>query len=294
MVMECSQVRKLLFEYADTDFPADVRSEVESHLAGCRNCALQFQALREQARALKSLPRLHAPEGLIERVREEVERESLFQRLRKYFPTFFSSGKFLKAAGAVTAAVIVVAVLQSVVYRENKQVVSVLKLPPPAAPSETSRETIIVSLNAPAPLSGIRTRGAAPAQSMAEKGNLPVRSKAMEPESLGKPAAGPKLRADNFKPQSRNAPGEPSIRDAVAEAKRLVVHFGGKVIEGRAAGGRAPSEQLDAEIPARNYSALLDRLRLLGGVSAEAGREVKPQPGSTVHLTLKFIIKSQP
>jgi hypothetical protein len=36
--MECSQIRAILFESADTEIPKDLREDVEAHLAVCRPC----------------------------------------------------------------------------------------------------------------------------------------------------------------------------------------------------------------------------------------------------------------
>ena len=47
--MKCSQVKAILFEYADTEIPEKFRQEVEEHLAVCSPCASQLEALTEQS-----------------------------------------------------------------------------------------------------------------------------------------------------------------------------------------------------------------------------------------------------
>ncbi len=304
--MECSQVRKILFEYADLDFPADLGGKIESHLAGCQGCSAQFRALQDQMLALKSLPRLKAPISVLDSVREQVETGGPVQRALGYLSSVFDSGQFMKLAGAATAAVLVIASLYSITGQPGHRASVSTVIPPAAAPSVPSApggaggaaERFSAKSAAPAPASQpaptvVRRETITLALRQPESLNIRTRSNdAAERAAVKGESAQPRMKTAD-KMASMGLGGlekEPSsgMGDAVLEAKRAVVLSGGKIIDRTVAGH---PQELEAEIPSENYAALLERLRSLGDISDEKAGADFSTPGSTVHLTLKFSMK---
>ena len=72
MTMNCEQVQNLLDEYADAELSSAARGDVDAHLAGCKTCRAELDALRQTAALVRSLPRVTAPEGLKRAIRAGV------------------------------------------------------------------------------------------------------------------------------------------------------------------------------------------------------------------------------
>lgn len=127
--MECSQVKAILFEYADYEIPVEFRREVEEHLAACRSCSSQLEALKEQSDAFRALPRATAPMEFMEQVRSRLEEPSVFLRLKDRLAAFFAGRHFLQLAGTAAAGVLIVAAAQVVLQESGHKA-----LPPTAPP----------------------------------------------------------------------------------------------------------------------------------------------------------------
>ena len=178
--MECSQVRAILFENADTQIPMELREDVEAHLAACRSCAIQFEALKEQSNALGNLPKVEAPRDFLEQVRSRVEKPSLLSMLKQRLPVLFAGGHFFKLAGAAATAVLVIAASQ-VLLREGGQKAPLSRAPasvesPPSIGLPLSVEAPQAVPAPPGPVESPASVGPPPAQRSVE---APAR-----PESL--------------------------------------------------------------------------------------------------------------
>lgn len=110
--MECSRIKIILLENGGSDFSAEIREKVESHLAGCPSCAALAESLREQSNALKSLPELKAPVSLVSAVRRELEKPGIFKRIALGLSEFLESRWTLRFAGTAAAAILVVLIVQ--------------------------------------------------------------------------------------------------------------------------------------------------------------------------------------
>ncbi len=110
--MECSQIRAILFEHMDTEIPAEFKEEVDAHLAVCRSCAMQLEALRDQLHALGTLPKLEAPRDLFDHVRSRLEKPSIFSVLGQWLRHLFAGKRFFQLAGAAAAAALVIVTVQ--------------------------------------------------------------------------------------------------------------------------------------------------------------------------------------
>lgn len=76
----CPQWLQRLVEYADESCPPEVARQVEEHLLKCKGCAEAVATQRQVRRALKALPRRHAPEHLSRRIRDHLRAA---QRIRR-------------------------------------------------------------------------------------------------------------------------------------------------------------------------------------------------------------------
>lgn len=83
--MEHAEVRKKLSEYLDGVSSQDERAGIEAHLQGCDRCNSTLAELEKTVSHLRGLPREEPPPWLtgriMARVRAEVEKPSLWQRL---------------------------------------------------------------------------------------------------------------------------------------------------------------------------------------------------------------------
>ena len=110
--MECPQVKAIFFKNPDLDIPPEVREGVEAHLAGCPSCARQFLDLKEQIRALGSLPRMEAPPDFLRQVRSRLDKPSALQVLRERLGNIFRGNRIFQLAGVAVSAALVILVAQ--------------------------------------------------------------------------------------------------------------------------------------------------------------------------------------
>lgn len=153
--MECSRVKVILLENAGTVFPEDVRTAVEAHLAECRSCADLREALGEQAHALGALPRIKAPEDLLERVRREVEKTSPIQILVEKLEAVFGSRHFLRLAATAAVALIVFGTLRVGMQDKALRDLSTTTPPPPALREPAAKQEADVR----GPVDALQSRG---------------------------------------------------------------------------------------------------------------------------------------
>ncbi len=327
--MECSQVRAILLEHVDTEIPREFREGVEAHLAVCRSCAMQLEALREELHALGNMPKMEAPVDFLDRVRSRVETPSVLSRLKQRLSGWFAGKRFLQLAGAAATAALVLITAQ-VVLRDagNRK-----GLPSPALPPIGSTP----SPEAP-PASPALTGSLPDVRRNTEKALNPASSSMAEPHRLADveeqsvaltlklpgASAGGKTRGGSFRPESFSSsnpgttgmgataerrlkqgvskgvagPAEvsegspaPGARKTLSSVIRLIERVDGKVLNAGAARDEHRFETLLAEIPAANYPAFLDRLRRLGEVEFNGDKEFSPAPGARIRVSIGFDIR---
>ena len=319
--MECSQIRVILFENADTEIPMEFREEVEAHLATCKSCAMQLEALKEQSRALGALPGVKAPGDFLERVRSGVEKPSIFSRLEHRFSHLFARKHFIRLAGAAATAVVVIAAAQ-VILREGAQKTLLSPAPsqvgssrpgasPPAAavPPNPPAEDGKAFKSAVPPSVEPRSPAGVEAQSVAltlKPHGAPVRGKtgggSVKTESFSssraggggiRPQHGSSLKPDASKGASRSERavegGPPSEAQKISsDVIRLIERSNGKVLSAGPTWDENRPRTVAAEMPAANYPSFLDQLRLLGEVEFNGNEEFSPAPGSQVRVSVSF------
>jgi hypothetical protein len=106
----CNQVQAGLTEYLDGRLTGREMQEIDAHLQVCRECAREFQSLREVQTALAGLGPVQEPADLALRIRVAVSQERA--RSRRSALTFLdlvwrnSVGPFLLQAGAGFASAV--------------------------------------------------------------------------------------------------------------------------------------------------------------------------------------------
>jgi len=322
--MECSQIRAILFESADTEIPKELREGVEAHLAVCRSCARQFEALAEQSRALRNLPAVEAPGDFLEKVRSRVEKPSALSRLEQWLSVLFAGKRFFQLAGAAAAAALVIITVQVALRDESTQ--KSLRSPAPssvespssigsppsaeapkASPAPEPRSVpgvesrvVALTLRLPGASPRLKTRGGAfapggfsasspgPAAMGAPVGRT-VQSD-MSKEAAGRKTAPEGSHRSEAKkmsgPPEGNSPAE--AQEISSEVIRLINGANGKVLSAGPAGGENQPETLLAEMPAANYPSFLDQLRQLGQVESNDDKEFSPAPDAKVRVEVSF------
>lgn len=307
--MECSQVRVILFENTDTEIPVEFREGVEAHLAVCRVCAMQFEALREQSYALGTLPKVEAPRDFLEQVRSRVEKPSILSRLKQGLSVLFAGKHFLQLAGAAATAVVVIAASQ-VILREGGHKMLLSPAPPsvkatPASPLKNEKDfsRAALPLAVPHRTAGVETQSvvltvkshwAAP-RGKTRGGSFKVEG--FSPSSAGTTgthaldARSPKL--DASKGVSRPAKVSegsptPDAQEISSDVIQLIKRANGTVLSAGPARDANQPESLLAEMPATGYPSFLDQLRQLGDVEVNGDKEFSPAPDSKVRVSVSF------
>ena len=64
--MTCRDGAAILMDYLEGALPADVRADVDAHVAGCPRCVEFVRAYRETPRILRESTAFEIPAGLVE------------------------------------------------------------------------------------------------------------------------------------------------------------------------------------------------------------------------------------
>lgn len=319
--MECSQIRAILFENTDTEIPVEFREDVEAHLAVCRPCTMQFEALREQSHALKTLPKVEAPRDFLEQVRSRVEKPSILSRLKQGLPVLFAGKHFLQLAGAAAAAVVVIAASQ-VILREGGHKMLLSPAPPsvnapqsvevppsvkatPASPLKNEKDSnrAALPLAVPHRPPGVETQSVvltvkphwAAARGKTRGGSFKVEG--FSPSSAGTTGThalderSPKLDASKgVSGSAKVSEGSPApeAQEISSDVIQLIKRANGKVLSAGPARDANQPETLLAEMPATGYPSFLDQLRQLGEVEVNGDKEFSPAPDSKVRVSVTF------
>ena len=322
--MECSQIRAILFESADTEIPEELREDVEAHLAVCRPCASQFEALADQSRALRNLPAVDAPGDFLEKVRSRVEKPSALSRLEQWLSVVFAGKRFFRLAGAAAAAALVIVTVQVALKDGSMQ--KSLHTPAPSSVGSPSSigsppsveapkaslapaprpspgvesQVVALTLRLPGASPGVRTRGgafgpggfAASSPGPAAMG-APVERRLQSDAS--KEGAGRQAATEgNHRAEAKKMPAPlegsspPEAQEISFEVIRLINGANGKVLSAAAAGDENQPGTLLAEMPAANYPSFLDQLRQLGQVESNDDKKFSPAPDAKVRVEVSF------
>jgi hypothetical protein len=79
---DCGNIRELLSPYLENELAPDELTRVKGHLGECAGCRAELELLRMTVGALRDLPELPAPAGILMGVRESLKPRSRYERLR--------------------------------------------------------------------------------------------------------------------------------------------------------------------------------------------------------------------
>jgi anti-sigma factor RsiW len=85
---DCGNIRELLSPYLENELAPDELTRVKGHLGECAECRAELELLRMTVGALRDLPELPAPAGILMGVRESLKPRPWHEHLRSLiFPT---------------------------------------------------------------------------------------------------------------------------------------------------------------------------------------------------------------
>jgi len=207
--MRCSHVQSQLSAYADGELNAVQSQRVAAHVAGCAECAGEYELLRSVISMAALVPEEESPAGLRERILlaarslEHQPRPSMWQQVR---------ARAMPArpvwAGAFAASVALVGVAS--VWRPAEKIVASTVPPPhqPASADNTARP--------PAPAAEPRREAAPPREPVKVAGVTQPRPEVTQPAPVAdvkpeapakpSPAVGPETRPAVHAARPKNAP----------------------------------------------------------------------------------------
>jgi mycothiol system anti-sigma-R factor len=101
---ECRTFRDSIYHYLDNELHESERSRLQQHLDGCPGCGRYLEFEDRFSGSLRArLPRLGAPEGLLDRVTSALDREGASRRRRSRVRTYVGAAGFMAAAGVLVA-----------------------------------------------------------------------------------------------------------------------------------------------------------------------------------------------
>ena len=113
--MKCETVRDNLSAFLDHELEPLLRSEIETHLAQCDECAVLLDQLARTVRLVESLPRVNAPDDVLAEVRDRLARQTLLGEIRRPVSRVHRL-RFIHVAGSLAAAAVVLVVAYLVFF----------------------------------------------------------------------------------------------------------------------------------------------------------------------------------
>ncbi|MBU1486580.1 hypothetical protein KKH56_00805 [bacterium] len=296
--MECAEVRELLSEYI---LDRELKADVDKHLLSCNACREEVALLKE----LGSLKEVKAPEDFLEKVHERLARRFEFKKMARllFFPLRIKIP--LELATAVATVILAVyifkpaeQVLRPPLITEPETVARV-PVEEPVKPKEVAGPAPVLEELARLP----SAKEEKPAQlAVKEKGaSLPIPVKIKE-DSVSKkeeepielvllikeeaPAidyyesnalrkSGARLREEKAKKEDRQALQMLSEEEVIVEevtSLSYLSHVHSKVkglievVGGRITSVESQPQLITAEVPAKNYKLLLEKISELGSL----------------------------
>jgi len=106
--VDCTDVRRRMYEQGDDPMDRRLREEMETHLSRCAPCAREWEDLRKNFETLGSLPTIPAPPGFLRAVREQIGKPSRAGRVKEWWTKPWKIGMPRELAGLVAASLLVV------------------------------------------------------------------------------------------------------------------------------------------------------------------------------------------
>jgi hypothetical protein len=299
--MNCKEVDERLSDYLDGTLGEAPLREVEAHLSSCARCLENSKELSKTINAVGSLPEVDVPPGFSERVmarvREEAEKEPLWERL--FLPVR------IKIPLHATALLVVIG-LAVYLYEANLPVQRELARPVPSDSLPSSAEELSKAKKDNQPeteaLRPDRFAGGASGEARGSLRSLPekmqenLEAKAASPQGVGQATAGAEAYEIVLTP-AEPLEGNGDLADKVNE---LVKKVGGAYLKPAerskkiGSSSRSEAEAVWLGIPADRYGQFRDELSSLGKIAPETKRSssdaLLPQSKSFRLLPVKLTI----
>ncbi len=287
--MECLKIKGLLSEYIDNALDANSKKLVDEHLSMCKNCREELKSLKICVEELGSLEKVQAPEDFLQKLHERIQPRFNFKDIMRKAFVPMRIKLPLELAGVTVTALLMIAIFNTMKRSEQILIVN--------GPEEESTELALKGEVAtmPAPL----TKRIASRLILEEK---PIElycfiesdKKIVEREQsvLGGTfynGVKEKSAVELEREEKEEEIFTPQHSDRILlKVKNLIEHAEGKILSVEYEKEKDLPQSITAEIPAKNYTLLLEKL-------GEIGKLQKPLPSITregkksVPVRIKFI-----
>jgi len=184
--MTCGEARELFSALVDEALTPDARAALDRHLAGCAECHAELERFRSVVSLVHAIEPERAPAGFVDRVLARTGPPPWYRRLARglVFPL-----PVKLPLGA--AAVVLLGVLVSMLYRQSPELQQAARRGPAPAPPAVEAPAVG---QAPAPPAGLQTPAPPPPQEGVARSQNALLSKQSAPESqepgrTGEPSA---------------------------------------------------------------------------------------------------------
>ncbi len=296
--MVCANVIKNLSEYIDGVLDGETMSAIQNHLRNCEACRKEYVSLNDIVRDLNSMETIRAPEDLLERVKERIERDSVFWKIRQ---VLFSPARFKipMELTALTATALIIFMIFYGVKPETrvekalpgtgeKRVAAAIGKDSGLYPQEKGPIELELVLG-----SGERTRALPP------KKVVPVLS-GRRHQGREKPELGPGSRLPGLSPEldrffdDVNRSFEDSIesakdhKDVISDLNKIISLAKGRLLATEYKTGTDIPEYVTLELPRDGYPMFLNNIGRMGSFRTPAP-PLSPEYKDVVRLRIRII-----
>lgn len=106
--MNCSDIKKLLWDYIDESISQKNKKLIEQHLKTCKNCAQEYKLLAKYKIKMFSTKKVKAPSDFLAKVHSRIEQPKTIEKLIKRLFIPFKIKIPLELAGAVITIVFLI------------------------------------------------------------------------------------------------------------------------------------------------------------------------------------------
>ena len=247
--MECAETKGLLSEYIDGTLDVGQKAQVHEHLLTCKDCQGEFVALSALVKELGSIESVEPPADFLSQLHARMDGRSWFSRLMR---TLFVPVRVkipLEFASAAVAAILIFSVLnlQREEYKFARAPIG-LKKEGIAEKSALDKEQVTLGERAHRP-------SLASEEAIKQPG-----------EGLPRQVYEPTTPAEAKKGLERASRKKIAAEEIVTKVTHYITLAQGKLIAVERDGQTQRPQWIIAEIPAKNYKFLSDKLERLGNI----------------------------
>jgi len=283
--MECLKIKGLLSEYIDNALDASSKKLVEKHLSMCENCREELESLKICVEELSSLEKVRAPEDFLQKLHERIQPRFNFKDIMRKVFVPMRIKLPLELAGVTAALLLMIAIFNTMKRSEQILIVK--------GPEEKSTELALKSdVAAPVPRASgliLEEKPIELAFFIESDKKIVERKQSVLGETfdyIAKEKIALKLER---KKEAEEEIFTPQHSDRMLlKVKNLIELVEGKILSVEYEKEKDLPQSITAEIPAKNYTLLLEKL-------GEIGKLQKPLPSiarerkESVPVQIKFI-----